>query len=165
MQGFAGGGGVAVGEAVALDQEDGEESLGGVDPALGAEGAAVAVAAGGEAFGRTLGGLDDADAVAPGAAGDEAGLQVAGVGAGHFGQGFGADDAFAVERPLVEQALIEFGEVVAGAEESAGGDGVAGGGGVIQDAAGGRHELAVFFAVGDGQPPQLLGGRIGGGVD
>ena len=110
---------------------------------------------------------DDAPAEGPGVAVGEAGFEVGGGGGGHELDGFGFEEAFAVEGAFVEDHLSEAGVVGGGGEEPAIGGGVAGAEGdvvVVEDEDGGFFELAVGELVGLGEAGFLRGGEVEGGV-
>src|SRR5687767_7088438 len=79
LEGFAHVALVGVWESGALDEEHDGELAHGIDPGLGAVGAAVAEAAGAEGFGNAGGGVDDMESEAHVHAWAEAYLQVAGL--------------------------------------------------------------------------------------
>ena len=89
LQGFAHVALVGVRESGALDEQDDGELSHGIDPGLGAIGAAMAEAARAEGFGDAGGGVDDVEAEAHVHARAEAHFQVAGLVRGHLLQRFG----------------------------------------------------------------------------
>ncbi len=150
-----------------MDHEDVGGFAEGVDPGLGAVGAAVAEGARGECGGGALGLAGDAPAEGPGAAVGEAGFEVSGGDGGHELDGFGFEEAFTVEGSFVEDHLGKAGIVGSGGEESAVGGGVAGAVGdvvFVEDEDLGFGEGTVFEFVGLGEACFLSRGEVEGGI-
>ena len=120
VEGSAHAGGIARGlQSGALDEQDVNAAGDGINPALRAMRAAVAVSAGAERGGDADGLHDDLKAESHAHAIGESGFEIAGVIAGHELEAFLADEALLFHHAAIEEHLVELHEILRGGEETA----------------------------------------------
>ena len=118
LKGGADVGSIALWHSRALDEEDVDETMFGVGPALGAVGAAVAEGARGLHGGHVLGLGLDFETEAHGDPRSGGRWDDLGLGGGEVGDGLGFEEGFVAKFSLIEHHLVKMGDVLGGGEES-----------------------------------------------